>query len=85
MTSNNQEHQDKFKTSDTAQAAFLITSGYGTPDIKYNGTRASFVFSKENPKILESIRAWDTARAETNAVLFFNAYQSLLRRIKEGY
>lgn len=82
MTSNN---QDKFKTSDTAQAAFLITEGYGTPDIEYNGTRAFFIFSKENPKIDESIRDWDTARAETNAVLFFNAYQSLLRRIKERY
>ena len=79
------DNQDKFKTSDTAQAAFLITEGYGTPDIEYNGTRAHFVFSKENQKINQSIRDWDTARAETNAVLFFNAYQSLLRRIKERY
>ena len=77
--------QNKFKTSDTAQAAFLITEGYGTPDIEYNGTRAYFIFSKENPKIEEAIGDWDTARAETNAVLFFNAYQSLLRRIKERY
>ena len=77
--------QDKFKTSDTAQAAFLIAEGYGTPDIVYNGSRASFIFPKDNPKIDEAIRAWDTARAVTNAVLFFNAYQSLLRRIKERY
>ena len=38
--------QNKFKTSDTAQAAFLITEGYGTPDIEYNGTRAYFIFSR---------------------------------------
>ena len=82
MTSNN---QDKFKTSDTAQAAFLITEGYGAPDIEYNGNRAYFIFSKENQNIDNSIRDWETARAETNAVLFFNAYQSLLRRIKERY
>ncbi len=79
------DNEDKFKTSDTAQAAFLITEGYGTPDIIYNGPRASFVFSKDNPNIDASIRDWDTARAMTNAVLFFNAYQSLLRRIKERY
>ena len=79
------DNQDNFKTSDTALAAFLITEGYNTPDIEYNGTRASFIFSRKNPKISNSISDWDTARAETNAVLFFNAYQSLLRRIKERY
>ena len=79
------DNQDKFKTSDTAQAAFLITEGFGTPDIIYNGSRASFIFSKNNSNIDSSIRDWDTARAITNAVLFFNAYQSLLRRIKERY
>lgn len=82
MTQNN---QTTFRTSDTAQAAYLITEGYGTPEIEYNGNRASFIFPKDNPKIDNSIRDWDTARARTNAVLFFNAYQSLLRRIKERY
>ena len=85
MTLDNQDNSDKFKTSDTAQAAFLITEGYGTPNIEYNGKRAFFIFSRGNPAIDASIREWETARAMTNAVLFFNAYQSLLRRIKERY
>jgi len=76
---------DSFRTSDTALAAYLISEGYGVPDIEYNGSRASFIFSKENQQIEKSIGDWDTARAEANVVLFFNAYQNLLRRIKERY
>ena len=76
---------DNFRTSDTALAAYLISEGYGVPDIDYNGSRAYFIFSKENPQIEKAIGDWDTARAETNAVLFFNAYQSLLRRIKKQH
>ena len=75
--------QNSFKTSDTAQAAFLITAGYGSPELEKNGTRAYFIFTTDNPEIYNSIKEWDAARAITNAVLFFNAYQTLLRRIKE--
>jgi len=78
-------NQDNFKTSETALAAYLIAEGFGFPDIEYNGSRAYFIFSKENPQIEKVIGDWETARAETNAVLFFNAYQNLLRRIKERY
>ena len=74
-----------FKTSDTALAAYLISEGYNAPDIEYNGgTRASFVFTKTT-ELDKSISDFDTARANGNIVLFFNAYQSLLRRIKERY
>ena len=74
-----------YRTSDTALAAFLIAEGYESPDLEFNGARAYFLFSKQDPKIEKSISNWDTARATTNAVLFFNAYQNLLRRIKERY
>ncbi len=76
---------DLYRTSDTALAAFLIAEGYNPPDLEFNGSRASFLFSKHDPKIEKSISDWDTARAMTNAVLFFSAYQNLLRRIKERY
>ena len=79
------DNQDKYKTSDTALAAYLITEGFGIPDIEYNGSRAFFIFSKENPQLEKYINDWDTARAITNAALFFYAYQNLLRRIKERY
>ena len=74
-----------FKTSNTALAAYLISEGFGTPDIDYNGTKAFFTFSRDNSHMNECIRAYDTAKAEGNIVCFFNAYQSLIRRIKERY
>lgn len=77
---------ESFKTSDTALAAYLVSEGYGTPEIEYsNGSRAFFIFSKESPKIDNSISSWDTARARGNVVMFFQAYQTLLRRIRERY
>lgn len=81
---NNNHH---FRTANTALAAYLIAEGFGNPDIEYenNGTRAFFLFNMENPKIEKHIQDWDTARAKTNVVLFFNAYQNLLRRIRERY
>ena len=77
---------DSFKTSDTALSAYLVSEGYGTPDIEYsNGARAFFIFSGKNIKRDKSISDFDSARAKGNIVLFFNAYQTLLRRIRERY
>ena len=75
-----------FKTSDTALAAYLISEGINSPDIEQtSGIRAYFIFTKDNPQIEQYISNFDSARAIGNIVLFFNAYQTLLRRIKEWY
>jgi len=74
-----------FKTSNTALAAYLIAEGFGTPDIDYNGAKAFFVFPRDNSHIEKCIREFETTQAEGNIVVFFNAYQSLIRRIKERY
>ena len=74
-----------FKTSNTALAAYLISEGFGPPDIDYNGAKAFFTFSLENPHINKCIRDYSIAKAEGNIVCFFNAYQSLISRIKERY
>ena len=74
---------NNFRTSDTALSAYLVSEGFGTPEIEFTGSRASFSFSKDNPKIDQFISNFDTARAKGNIVLFFNAYQVLLRRIRE--
>ena len=73
-----------FKTSDTCLSAYLVQEGFGTPVIEFNGTRAYFIFEKTNP-LEHAVNNWDTAQAIGNTVLFFNAYQNLLRRIKERY
>ena len=77
-------NNNTFKTSDTALAAYLVSEGHNTPTIEYEGLRAYFLFEKKS-KLDKSINAFDTARATGNIVLFFNAYQTLLRRIKERY
>lgn len=76
---------DVFRTSDTALAAYLVSAGFTTPEIDFNGNKAYFIFSPKNNDLEKSISEFDTARAEGNIVLFFNAYQSLLRRIRERY
>ena len=78
---------DVFKTSDTALAAYLVSEGFNTPEIQFpNGNgRAYFIFLKANFDIEKYVADYDTARANGNIVLFFNAYQTLLRRIKERY
>jgi len=75
-----------FRTSNTALAAYLISEGFGTPDVEFvNDSRAFFLFPKDNPKIQDFINAWDTVKAEGNVVMFFQAYQTLLRRVRERY
>lgn len=73
---------DIYRTSDTALAAYLISEGLEFPLIEYeNGNRAYFVFPLDDETEIK-ISDYDTARALGNIVLFFNAYQGLLRRIK---
>lgn len=77
--------QDVYRTSDTALAAYLIIEGFAAPLIEFeDGNRAFFVFSRTE-KLDNKVSDYDTARAKGNIVLFFNAYQSLLRRIKERH
>ena len=74
-----------FKTSNTALAAYLVSEGFGTPDIEYNGTKAFFIFPRDNTNIDKYIRDFDALQAVGNIKIFFDAYQSLIRRIKERY
>ena len=85
MNNEEQNTNNHIRTTNTALAAYLVSEGFGTPDIDFEGDRASFVFSKEDPTIEQAISNFDTARATSNTVLFFNAYKSLLRRIRERY
>jgi len=74
-----------YRTSNTALAAYLISEGFGIPEMEFpNGSQAYFIFER-SPKIEKHIAIFDAAQAKGNIVLFFNAYQNLLRRIKERY
>ena len=79
------DRNDTFRTTDTALAAFLTSEGF-VADLEFNGgSRATFAFNGASAKIKKLITDFDTARAKGNVVLFFNAYQTLLRRIRERY
>jgi len=79
--------QDFIKTSNTALAAYLISEGCTLYDVEYaqNGIQAFFIFENDSKTLKNYIRDFEMMRAMGNIVLFFNSYQSLLRRIKEGY
>jgi len=79
------KNDNDFRTSDTALAAFLTSEGHPATLEFSNGFRATFVFNHTDPKLDKLISDFDTARAKGNIVLFFNAYQTLLRRIRERY
>jgi hypothetical protein len=81
------QDESTFRTSDTALASYLVEQGLGTPEIEFgNGSgRAFFVFKRDNVKIDKAVDAWDSVSAKGNVVVFFQAYQTLLRRIRERY
>lgn len=76
---------NSFRTSDTALAAFLISEGFTLSDIDHTSKRSFYLFPNDSEKLNKTIGEYDTARVTGNIVLFFNAYQSLLRRVKERY
>lgn len=73
-----------FTTSDTALAAYLISEGFNPPTKETNGRRIFWTFETSDP-LQQSAREFGAGRAIGNISLFFNAYQGLIGRIKEGY
>lgn len=79
-------HSEPFKTSETILAAYLISSGFNTPEIEFvNGSKAYFIFSRENADLEPFINDFNSGRAVGNIAIFMAAYQNLIRRIKERY
>ena len=79
-------HSEPFKTSETILAAYLISSGFNTPEIEFvNGSKAYFIFSRENADLEPFINDLNSGRAVGNIAIFMAAYQNLIRRIKERY
>lgn len=74
-----------FKTSETPLAAYLVTEGYAVIDVIFNGTKAFFLFSNDNPELQEKIKDFQLLRATTNASQLIYNYQQLVGRTKRGY
>jgi len=79
-------HIEPFRTSETVLAAYLISSGFTTPEIEFsNSNKAYFIFSRENADLDPFINDFNSGRAVGNIAIFMAAYQNLIRRIKERY
>ncbi len=78
--------EEPFRTANTALAAYLMSEDLGLPKIVYiNDTKAYFVFDDTKANLESYINAYDEITAIGNIRLFFNFYQSLLRRIHEKH
>lgn len=78
-------HQETFKTSDTALSAYLISSGIDILSIEHgNGSRSYFLF-QQSTKLDKYVSLYYSGKAKGNILAFFDSYQNLLRRIKERY
>lgn len=72
----------QFKTSDLALAGYLYACGTQLISIdRKNIKRCLFVFKSPDPKLVSE---WQEGKANTNALAYYNALQSLKTKIFQG-
>lgn len=72
----------QFETSDIALASYLYASGTQLLSINRRDIRRCiFVFKSPNPQLVSD---WQEGKANTNALAFYNAFQSLKTKIFQG-
>lgn len=72
-----------YKTSDTAIAAYLISSGFLAYEIDRSDTKAVFIFSNSNKELETKVLAYSSGVAIGNIPAFFRTYRFLLTKIKK--
>jgi len=75
-----------FSTSDTAFAAYLLTSGIKLSHLDRTiPAEIAYIFKEPGNGIIgDLIFKWDTEAAECNVVKFYKSYRYLLRKIREN-
>lgn len=71
----------KYRTNNTALAAFLAVSDVKLVKLDTTATPAEFIFESTNGTIDKLIFQWDSGLAEGNIVSFYKAYKSFVRQI----
>ena len=71
----------EYSTTDTALAAFLVTSGIQLIDLNTGSSQAEFIF-KSNGQLNDLILQWDTGVSPVRQ--FYLAYKRFVRQIKES-
>lgn len=73
----------EFKTTDTALAAFLVTSHIVLSDIEIGSHPVQFIFTV-NGRLTELLSAWESGEAIGNIPSFFRQYRKFIDTIKRG-
>ena len=71
----------KYRTNNTALAAFLAVSDIKLIKLDTTEKPAAFIFESTNGTIDKLIFQWDSGLAEGNIVSFYKAYKSFVRQI----
>ena len=80
----NKNHENKYQTSDTALAAYLISQGYEYLELDVSNPRSAvFFFENNSSAFQESLKQFQLGEASGNILAFFRAYKKLLFQIKE--
>lgn len=71
-----------YETSDIALASYLFCSGVQLLSIeRQNPRRCIFIFDSPKSTLIST---WQEGKATTNALAFYNAYQTLKARLFRG-
>ena len=76
-------HPKKFRTYNTSLSSYLYSLGFKLLDIEYaqNG-KATFVFQNDSEKLMESVRSFQTCKAEGNIIAYEDARRRFTRIVK---
>lgn len=73
--------RESFQTSDIALASFLYALGADLTGVERSDPhRVVFLFDLAQKEV-EAVRRWREGKATTNALAFYNSYQTLKRRL----
>lgn len=73
-----------YVTTDTGFAAFLTASGIKLRELDILPREAEFVFDLDGKDDIDNLKfQWDSGIAEGNISMFFKAYRSFIRQIRE--
>ena len=73
--------KESFQTSDIALASFLYALGAELSGLDRSNPRRVVLLFELAQKQLEAVRRWQEGKATTNALAFYNSYQTLKRRL----
>ena len=73
--------KESFQTSDLALASYLHALGAELAGVDRSDSRRVVFLLELAQKEIEAVKRWQEGKATTNALAFYNSYQTLKRRL----